>query len=85
MGRGFKSIFYWSLKNLMGMNRIEIASKPEELGKYLDVMFPSDATQVKDETSNQICIDLGIERNGDDQVRLMKRGVGVKKVEFFDS
>lgn len=73
IGRGFRSIFYWSLENRVGVKRNELVSKPEEFALYLDRMFPSRAALLKDEISYQICKDLGIERRGDDLVELMKR------------
>ena len=41
MGRGFRSIFYWSLENRVGVKRNELVSKPEIFALYLDRIFPS--------------------------------------------
>lgn len=85
MGRGFRSIFYWSLENRVGVKRNELVSKPEIFALYLDRMFPSGAPQIKDEISDQICRDLGIERNGDDMVKLMRRLATAEQVRFARS
>ncbi len=62
IGRGFKSIFYWSLENRAGVKRIEIAEKPDEFVRYLDRMFSSGAFMVKEQMIEEICVDLGIPR-----------------------
>lgn len=73
LGRGFKSIFYWSLENRVGVKRNEIASKPEEFVMYLEQMFPSNASYVKDEICNQLCRSLGIERECEDLIRVIRQ------------
>lgn len=60
IGRGFKDIFYWSLENRVGVKRDEIVEKPEEFVKYLDKMFGSGSSLVKEEMKIQITVDLGI-------------------------
>lgn len=82
MGRGFKSIFFWSLENRLGVKRNEIASKPEEFAMYLDRMFPSGAVQVKNEISDQLCRDLRIKRENEGLVELIKRVVHAEKAEL---
>lgn len=85
MGRGFRSIFYWSLENRVGMKRNELISKPEEFALYLDRMFPSGASLLKEEISDQICKDLGIDRRGDEMVKLMKRLAASERGRFSRS
>ena len=72
IGRGFRSIFYWSLENRAGIRRIEIVNKPEEFVKYLDRMFPSGAFMVKEEMVQMISTDLGIPSINFDLATLIK-------------
>lgn len=60
IGRGFKSIFYWSLENRAGVRRDEIVSKPEKFAMYIDTMFPLNAAVVKEEIKENLCQELGI-------------------------
>ena len=60
IGRGFKDIFYWSLETRVGVRRDEIVERPEEFVKYLEKMFPSGSSIVKDEIRSQIEEDLAI-------------------------
>lgn len=60
IGRGFKSIFYWSLENRAGVRREEIVRKPEEFAMYIDRMFPLNASLVKEEIAEELCQELGM-------------------------
>jgi hypothetical protein len=72
IGRGFKSIFYWSLENRAGIKRIDILNKPAEFVSYLDRMFSSGAFMIKNEMIEVISSDLGIPAIEDDLATLIR-------------
>lgn len=72
IGRGFKSIFYWSLENRAGVKRDEIVRKPEEFSMYIDTMFPINASLVKEEISEKLRKELGIPKFSSDVAVLIR-------------
>jgi hypothetical protein len=60
IGTAFRDIFYWSLENRAGVKRNEIAERPEEFVMYLEKMFSSGASIIKEEMKAQIAMDLEI-------------------------
>jgi hypothetical protein len=75
IGRGFRSIFYWSLENRVGIKRHQISKNPEEFSKYLDKMFPTGASAVKDVISTQLCEDLNIPKISSDLAVLIRYAI----------
>lgn len=72
IGRGFKGIFYWSLENRAGVRRDEIAERPDEFVRYLEKMFPTGSSIVKEEMKTQISMDLEIPWSNNDVAALIK-------------